>query len=84
MTFKQNRVCRAIGNLVIAICGMAVLANPVLAQAPPADDKQQAPKVGDSAPDFTIGVLGGDEDKAVTLSDLAGKQDVVLVFGSYT
>ncbi len=84
MFFKQNRICLAIGNLVIVVVGMAVFANPVLAKPPRLDNKLEAPKVGDSAPDFTISMLGGDEDETVTLSDLAGKKDVVLIFGSYT
>ena len=41
-----------------------------------------APKVGDIAPDFTLEYLEG--DKTATLSDYAGESDVVLIFGSYT
>ena len=42
----------------------------------------QAPKVGDLAPDFTLFDTSG--TKSVTLSDFRGKKPVALVFGSYT
>ncbi len=41
-----------------------------------------APKTGDSAPDFELcGVRG---ENPIKLSDFRGKKPVVLIFGSYT
>ena len=42
----------------------------------------RAPKVGDTAPDFTLYDIAGKD--AVTLSDFQGKRPVALVFGSFT
>ena len=41
-----------------------------------------APKVGDVAPVFTIKSLDGKSE--TNLADFAGKRPVVLYFGSYT
>ncbi len=41
-----------------------------------------APKAGDSAPDFKLADVGG--ENPVRLSDFRGKKPVVLIFGSYT
>jgi peroxiredoxin len=43
---------------------------------------QQAPKVGDTAPDFTLSDVAGQE--SVTLSHFRGQKPVALIFGSYT
>ena len=43
---------------------------------------QQAPRVGDTAPDFTLFDASGQE--SVTLSHFRGNKPVVLIFGSYT
>ena len=43
---------------------------------------RKAPKVGDAAPDFELKKLDGAE--RIALSQFAGKQPVVLIFGSYT
>jgi thiol-disulfide isomerase/thioredoxin len=42
----------------------------------------EGPKVGDTAPDFTLKTADG--KKSVTLSKLAGHKPVVLVFGNFT
>lgn len=47
------------------------------------DRPRHVPKVGDTAPDFELPMLGM-KDQQVKLSDFAGKQPVVLIFGSYT
>lgn len=47
-----------------------------------ATDLDSEPAVGSAAPDFTL--KGRDGKSEVTLSTLAGKKPVVLVFGSYT
>lgn len=41
-----------------------------------------APKVGDAAPDFTLETLDGTSE--VTLSGFQDKRPVCLIFGSYT
>ena len=41
-----------------------------------------APKVGDTAPDFSLYDISG--TKSVTLSDFIGNKPVALIFGSYT
>lgn len=43
---------------------------------------QQAPKVGDLAPDFELS--DSTEDNTVKLSDFRGQKPVALVFGSFT
>ena len=63
--------------LILALASCTVVA----AQAPDID-QVQPPQVGELAPGFSLSLLAGDQ--LVTLADFAGKQDVVLVFGSYT
>jgi peroxiredoxin len=41
-----------------------------------------APKVGDTAPDFTLFDVKG--ENAATLSHFRGQKPVALIFGSYT
>lgn len=43
---------------------------------------QPGPKVGDSAPDFSLKTVDGDRE--ITLSQQIGDQPVVLVFGNFT
>jgi hypothetical protein len=43
---------------------------------------QEGPKVGDTAPDFTLKTLGGKE--TVRLSEQTGQKPLVLVFGNFT
>ena len=43
---------------------------------------EQAPKVGDLAPDFELHDLSGDE--RVRLSDFRQQKSVALIFGSFT
>jgi peroxiredoxin len=42
----------------------------------------KAPRVGDSAPDFTLYDIEG--KNSITLSDFQGKKPVALIFGSFT
>ena len=53
-----------------------------VAPAARSERKQDALKVGDLAPEFTLPTLDG--KKEVKLSSFRGKQPVVLVFASYT
>lgn len=48
-----------------------------------AEGTAKLPKVGDTAPDFDLPMLGM-KDKTVKLSSFRGKQAVALIFGSYT
>ena len=41
-----------------------------------------APKAGDTAPDFELGDVNG--ENPVRLSDFRGQKPVALIFGSYT
>lgn len=70
-------------RLAIAIVAMLVIRTSVLGQTGPADGAGLPPadlnriKVGEPAPDFTLENLDGTR---VTLSDLRGKKNVVLIF----
>lgn len=58
---------------------MAVIAaSPVLAQAKKEDSSM--PKVGDTAPDFTLKYFEDGKLKDMKLSDYRGKKNVVLAF----
>ena len=41
-----------------------------------------APQAGDSAPDFTLRDISG--ENTIRLSDFQGKKPVALIFGSFT
>ena len=43
---------------------------------------QPGPRLGMTAPDFTLRTLDGKEE--ITLSQFRGKKPVVLIFGSFT
>jgi len=43
-------------------------------------DSPSMPKVGDTAPDFTLKYFDGNDLKDVKLSDYRGKKNVVLAF----
>jgi len=62
----------------ISVCALAMLAGAAMAQ-------NQAPsktnlKVGDEAPDFSVGARGTSNNQAVKLSDMRGKKNVILAF----
>lgn len=84
MSKSARRICQAGLSLAIIVSWFVTASNPVAAGEPEESAKVVPPQAGDTAPDFTLSVLGGDEDETVTLRDYAGKKDVVLVFGSYT
>jgi len=46
------------------------------------EQMNNAPKVGDWAPEFSLSLMRGDGQ--IALKDYRGKSSVVLVFGSYT
>ena len=50
---------------------------PMFAQA---KEGSSMPKVGDTAPDFTLKYFDGNDRKDVKLSDYRGKKNVVLAF----
>jgi len=52
------------------------------AQAWQAQYDPAAPKVGDSAPDFTLTDIRG--ERTICLADFQGKRPVALIFGSFT
>jgi len=57
----------------------------LLAMTPPASaqtnkEGSSMPKVGDTAPDFTLKYFDGTDLKDVKLSDYRGKKNVVLAF----
>jgi AhpC/TSA family len=59
---------------------VAGMAAPLSAQDKKGDSSMGMPKVGDSAPDFTLKYFDGSDLKDVKLSDYHGKKNVVLAF----
>ena len=57
---------------------VAATTAPLLAQVKKGDAAM--PKVGDTAPDFTLKYFDGNDLKDVKLSDYLGKKNVVLAF----
>ncbi len=57
---------------------VAMIAAPVQAQTN--KEGSSMPKVGDTAPDFTLKYFDGSNLKDVKLSDYRGKKNVVLAF----
>ena len=64
--------------LVLAGLFVAMIAAPMQAQTKKEDSSM--PKVGDTAPDFTLKYFDGGSLKDVKLSDYRGKKNVVLAF----
>lgn len=64
--------------LVLAGLLVAMTAAPMRAQTK--KEGSSMPKVGDSAPDFTLKYFDGSDLKDVKLSDYRGKKNVVLAF----
>jgi hypothetical protein len=67
----------------LGVLGAGVLlaimaASPAVAQTKKEDSSM--PKVGDTAPDFTLKYFDGNDLKDVKLSDYRGKKNVVLAF----
>ena len=63
---------------VLAGTLVAAMSTPLFAQNKKGDSVM--PKVGDTAPDFTLKYFDGKDLKEVKLSDYEGKKNVVLAF----
>ena len=66
------------GVLAIALVLATIAASSAFAQAN--KEESSMPKVGDTAPDFTLKYFDGANLKDVKLSDYHGKKNVVLAF----
>jgi len=64
--------------LLLAGLFLATTAAPTMAQTKKEDSSM--PKVGDTAPDFTLKYFDGTDLKDVKLSDYRGNKNVVLAF----
>ena len=60
------------------LAGALVATVPALAQSK--KENSSMPKVGDTAPDFSLKYFDGTDLKEVKLSDYRGKKNVVLAF----
>lgn len=65
-------------GLILAATLTVSAACPTFAQTKKEDSGM--PKVGDTAPDFTLKYFDGSDRKDVKLSDYRGKKNVVLAF----
>ncbi len=67
-------------RLAFVLAGLlvAMIAAPMQAQTN--KEGSSMPKVGDTAPDFTLKYFDGSDLKDVKLSDFRGKKNVVLAF----
>ena len=61
---------------MLLMASSLAMSAPLLAQK----ENAQMPKVGDTAPDFTLKYFDGNDLKDVKLSDYRGKKNVVLAF----
>jgi hypothetical protein len=66
------------GVLAMALVLATIAASSAFAQAN--KEESSMPKVGDTAPDFTLKYFDGANLKDVKLSDYHGKKNVVLAF----
>jgi hypothetical protein len=71
---KRNRSAVLGLGLFLAIAA----ASPAFAQTQNASSSM--PKVGDTAPDFTLKYFDGSDRKDVKLSDYRGKKNVIVAF----
>jgi len=71
---------RMLSSLLAAglLAGCFATTTPALAQTK--KESSTMPKVGDTAPDFTLKYFDGSNLKDVKLSDYRGKKNVVLAF----
>jgi len=58
----------------------AASVNPAVAQTKQLEDGSSMPKVGETAPDFTLKYFDGSDLKDVSLSQYRGKKNVVVAF----
>lgn len=67
-------------RLALVLAGLLVAMTAAPMQAQTKKEGSSMPKVGDSAPDFTLKYFDGSDLKDVKLSDYRGKKNVVLAF----
>jgi len=66
-----------LAGLLLAGSLVTTAASPLFAQG---GNAPEMPKVGDTAPDFTLHYFDGNDLKEMKLSDYRGKKNVVLAF----
>jgi cytochrome oxidase Cu insertion factor (SCO1/SenC/PrrC family) len=71
---------RHTGLLVSALLLAGLIASTAPAYSQNKKESSSMPKVGDTAPDFTLKYFDGNDLKDVKLSDYRGKKNVVLAF----
>ena len=71
---------RLLSGLLAATLLAATFATTSPASAQTKKESSSMPKVGDTAPDFTLKYFDGGNLKDVKLSDYRGKKNVVLAF----
>ena len=67
-------------RLALVLAGMLVAMAAAPMQAQTNKEGSSMPKVGDTAPDFTLKYFDGSNLKDVKLSDYRGKKNVVVAF----
>ena len=67
-------------SYALALTGLLVAMTVAPMQAQTNKEGSSMPKVGDTAPDFTLKYFDGGNLKDVKLSDYRGKKNVVLAF----
>jgi cytochrome oxidase Cu insertion factor (SCO1/SenC/PrrC family) len=72
----KRRLSGLLAGLLLA--GAFAMTTPAIAQTK--KEGSSMPKVGDTAPDFTLKYSDGKDLKEVKLSDYRGKKNVVLAF----
>lgn len=65
---------------ILAAALLLAMTAGLFAQDKKGDSVMSMPKVGDTAPDFTLKYFDGNDLKDVKLSDYRGKKNVVLAF----
>ena len=67
-------------SYALALAGLLAATMTAPMQAQTNKEGSSMPKVGDTAPDFTLKYIDGSAEKEVKLSDYRGKKNVVLAF----
>ena len=67
-------------RFALALAGLLLAMTAATMQAQTDKEGSSMPKVGDTAPDFTLKYFDGGNLKDVKLSDYRGKKNVVLAF----
>jgi hypothetical protein len=76
----QRKLPKIFAAGMLAAALLAAAAVPLFAKDKKGDSGMNMPKVGDTAPDFTLKYFDGNDLKDVKLSDYRGKKNVVLAF----